>query len=248
MYKRQLVYYAIALLLKSLLARVRFLCINFKANLIAHGTALLVSLFFMLLVGVESSSLRAGLAIVFVVFSKQFERGRGMLNSIFFALILLCALWPQCFLEPGVQLTFAALLGICAALHHGAETTVGQAVRISFYASLFTSIVTLFWFNYLSLVGFILNPIAGPLLSAIACKGGFVALVLNYSGVDPTGITLNLVANALACCNNFICIVAEQSWVGIEARGAYKAIIWSTLVAVASYICYYNIRVYRNRG
>ena len=184
---------------------------------------------FIAFVGVEGSSLRAGAAALLVALSRALERGSGMLHSISVAFIALALVWPGCYLEPGVQLTFAALLGICAALALRSPGVIRQYLAVCWHASLFTAPVVIAWFGYLSLVGFVLNPLLAPLVAVLSCKVGFAALALQLGGVDPDGWAIGLVCAMLWPLRQVIIEAAGWSWTGWQLEGAGR--VCAALVA-----------------
>jgi ComEC/Rec2-related protein len=193
-----LIFYSLHILLRRILSLFRTLCLLVDMPLVANILSLTGAMAFVLFVGIEGASLRAGLATIFVVLSRASDRGGGLFNSILAAFFLLALIWPGCYLEPGVQLTFAALLGIaCAATLHG-RAGVLSYLAVNIYAGIFTSLVVLFWMNTLSLTGFLLNPFLAPLGSFLFCTLGIPALILaSLGGVWAAPLDLMLSATTV---------------------------------------------------
>ena len=98
-----------------------------------------------------------------------------MLYRMFLSLVMLSILWPVCFLEVGVQLTYAALFGIWC----------GMQVKNKFLSygimclaiGIMTNLVTALWFHSVSLMGFLLNPFLAPSVALLSVYLGVPALL-----------------------------------------------------------------------
>lgn len=144
--------------------------------------AMIVTTVFVLLIGTDKSSVRALLALVVGWFAAQIERGGGLTHAILAAGVLLSIVWPGCFFEPGVQLTFAALIGIAVGQRLGSSWWIYPCTSIT------TSVVSVLWFGQLSLLGFILNPLVVPLISGLVCTIGVLGVVLFSTRIDAEGV------------------------------------------------------------
>ena len=148
--------------------------------------------------GLDGSSSRACLAALFSVCSGFLEREGAMLNSIFFSLLVLSAIWPGIWLEPGAQLTYGALFAIWLAQQHsdpGAK--IAQFIRTMLYVWVVSSCLTLLWFGNASPVGFLMNLVFAVPAGFVACNLGVSALALYALGLDPSGYALRLCAAVL---------------------------------------------------
>lgn len=201
---------------------------SYKWLFLRHITAFLAlvgSLLFIALAGIEGSSLRAGIAALMTFLTKTFERSSSMFHSVTVAFLLMSILWPGSFMEPGLQLTFAALLGINTAAFLGnMDRTVTLYLRVCFYASLFTAPFVLYWFDYLSLIGVAANPVLAPIVSVVGCKVGFIAIALNFWKVDSDGYLLQLASYLIEQCSEVIMFLAELPYGGFEVDGIHKMV------------------------
>ena len=197
-----------------------FVVLNIRALSIFFAT--FVSIIFTLIVGLDGSSARAGVAILLLSFSYWSERGGGLGNNVVNAFAVLLLAWPGCFFEPGIQLTFAALLGIVFAVSRKSELLIFQYLKVYFFVSLATSFVVLCWFNQFSLAGFFLNPIFAPLVSFVSCNVGGFALLIHLIGLDHPGYLLRAVAYVLDSFKEFIICMADIPLVSIEVAGLAK--------------------------
>lgn len=137
-YQVTLVYYAVFTVLRWIAVRMRWLVLSVRVSVWCAIVGLLLSLIFVLFVGVDGASLRAGLAVIFVAFSSVLERGGGMVNAIFVSLLLISIIWPGAYLDPGVQLSYAALSGIAIG-DRVCQSSWGKFFAICLFASLFLS-------------------------------------------------------------------------------------------------------------
>ncbi|MGI6524318.1 MAG: ComEC/Rec2 family competence protein [Bdellovibrionota bacterium] len=223
---------------------------SLKFRQIPAWLALLGTAAFIGLAGIEGPSLRAGVAALVVVLSATFERSTGMLHSISVAFLILNLIWPGSFLDPGVQLTFAALCGInVAAQYQKTDSILMAYLRVCIYASAFTTPFVLYWFNYLSLIGFICNPLFAPLISVLGCKIGFIAILMHYTSVDPAGWLLLAISDALYFNSEIILYLATLPFAGFEVEGVtkYLLIIINTILicilankAIKTYLSQYD--------
>jgi ComEC/Rec2-related protein len=175
--------------------------------------------------GVDHSGVRAALAVALVVLRMWSERMTSFFNAILSSALLLTVLHPGILLDPGVQLTYAALTGI--ALGQDDSGGVREFLRISVCGTLLTAAVAGVWFGEVPLLGLLLNPIlAGP-IGALSCQGGAVALVLYESGVDSGALALR---GVLAVTRGFRDVVVTM--VTIVGPGVAFPAPWGVVLAL----------------
>ena len=245
-YQVTLVYYTIYRVISWLVLRSWRLCVLLPARRTASILALICSLVFVFFSGLEGSSVRAGLALVFVVIGASIERGGGLAGSISFSFLLLSWLWPGAYLEPGVQLTFAALFGVWLGSSFSGNFVL-QYLYACFCISLCTSIVTTGWFNTFSPAGFVLNPVFAPIVSIIGCQGGLAALAALVAGLDRDGLALKAVAWLLAEVKGVVADLSKPPWVSVNLGPYSKLPVIVFLCAAAGYLFLRKIRTYRRR-
>jgi competence protein ComEC len=217
------VFHFVAGFIGWLFARSRWLLERIPVREISAVVGLVAALGFVGISGLEGASLRAGLAAVFVVVATVLERGRGMLNGILVSLVGVSTVWPGAFLEPGVQLTYAALLGICIAAGNG-KPVASLAERIRLFGRLTvivwvcSSAIAVAWFGTIAPLGLLLNPLIAPFASVVGCQGTFLGYGAYASGLDSNGAILALVATMLEAVRDIVAWCAE--WGGVEAEFA----------------------------
>ncbi len=153
-------------------------------------TGLTAAVLFVLLIGLEGPTLRAVVSAVIAVLSSRAETRLIGLNGIALSLLIMISIDPLSWCEPSLQLTYGALIGLCCG--------AGSLFASSIYASFCAGLVSYCWFDTSSVFGVLLNPILAPLISFIACHGGFTSLLAAISGIDPRGFALQGVAIVLS--------------------------------------------------
>lgn len=174
--------------------------------------ALGLTAFGLLVIGFESSSARAIIALGLVVVARLNERHTDMGNVLVLALLVLSLVAPGCALEPSTQLTFAALTGILVA-HHlrvPGEGVLRAYARTSFWATLLPLLVAAIWFETFPLAGLICNPLMAPPIALWGTLGGACAMLLFASGIDPNGIMLRVIADGLVFMRELMVAIASE--------------------------------------
>jgi competence protein ComEC len=185
---------------------------------------------FVALVGFDSSSLRAAIAMVLVVAGRLSERSSSLWTSILGSLCILLLLYPGALFEPGVQLTYGALAGIALGAE-GGKGKVETFLSVSFWATLIPLALAAVWFGAVSLGGLLLNPALAPVLSVSGTLVGGGALVLSAGGLDRPGFLLDVVAHALTLLRELVVQCARLPGVYVEC-GPWEGALILGLVAI----------------
>lgn len=206
----------------------------------AGGFALIV--LFVALVGAEGSVLRALFAVMFTIFGQLLDRGASFVNSILLSFLLVALVWPGCYFEPGIQLTFAALWGL--AMADGGPSAIHRYLKACLLACAATSAVGLAWFGRISLWSFVLNPILAPFGSLVGCKAVLVALIIYLSGVDSSGVLLRGTADVLEYYAEVIESLAEIPYGAAQLDGALRWCVVAALIIFCAAITVSRIRAF----
>jgi competence protein ComEC len=186
---------------------------------IPHIFAFLSAIVFVIVIGLEDSVMRAILGLTIAIVLQITERSKSFLNSILVSLFLILLIWPLCFLEPGVQLTFAALLGIWCGSSRSVKFV--NYIKICWSVWLCTSIVCILRFGEISLLGPLCNFALAPLSSIVSCNLGVVALVVNYLALDPNAYLLMLVVYLLSMIRDLVIYFSGFSCVALKTENIY---------------------------
>lgn len=203
-YQVTLLYYLVCGIVRWLLLLSRRLPLIISVRLCSALAALMTALLFVSLIGFDGSSVRALVALVFVVVSNSLDRGSGLLNSVLLSMLLVSIVWPGAILEPGVQLTFGALLGICLGLSGSSSSKLTRFVMINVYALVFTGAIVACWFEFYSIYGLFLNLTIAPILAFLSCNVGFLVLLLVSLGIWPGSFLMKVLADILVCFRDFL--------------------------------------------
>ncbi|RIL11866.1 MAG: hypothetical protein DCC75_01525 [Proteobacteria bacterium] len=169
------------------------------------------------IIGFETSSVRALIALCIYVFSNAIEYKPRPLNALCLSLIVLCLIWPGCFLEPGVQLTFSALIGLSLAGSGTHNSFLRYLLSCSFATSL-ASIVSAVWFGGISLMAIPANLLLGPLLSLVACQGGLLSIAAMLCGLDPQAYLLRIISEVIWKVADLVQTGAAYEWAYVAVR------------------------------
>jgi ComEC/Rec2-related protein len=193
-YQISIVYFSAALIFLFILKNTGKLYLYLPIAKAASVLGFLFAFSYAAFVGFESSVVRALLGSLIFISCSFFERKKNFTNSLLVSLLFLQLIYPLSVFEPGVELTFAALIGMSLGGNAGG---IKSYILSSVYASFATSIVSFFWFGSFSILGLILNPMFASLISIISCNLGFLSLLLLLSGIDSSGIFIGSVADCL---------------------------------------------------
>lgn len=162
-------------------------------------------------------AVRAALAILLAALGMKFKRRTDIISCALLALLTLTAIWPGIYLEPGVQLTFLALVAIGAGSYLSADPVpplqqgggerrrwrldgvvrrVIRAVKTVAVISVFMTAGSLLIFGEGTLLMFPGNLILAPLIVMVGCQLGIVAMVLSALNI-PTGDLLLRISGVL---------------------------------------------------
>lgn len=173
---------------------------------VSRYIALFLTVFFVLLVGSDKTTIRALIAAVASVSAAQFERHSSVLWGMGISAFALSIFWPGCMLEPGMHLTFAALFGIWMGL-----------LQRSFlwgciYTSFATSCVSMLWFETFSIIGFLINPIIVPVVSFGTTMIGLPALIGTLLHVPFSRLALELLFQGLTLLERAVYYCSLREW------------------------------------
>jgi len=192
-----------------------------------------------LVAGFEGASARAAFALLSSSLVSSLSRRSSLLSSLLISYLCLAIGWPGCVLDPGVDLTYAALIGIYLGSDEK-RSPLASLLYINLLCFLCTGAVTLAWFDTLSLVSVFLNPLIASAASLISCNGGGVALIALCSGVDPEGYLLWIVLHLIELLRRFVLwCSAELPTTMLTIEGGWKVV---TIVILLAYpiLCGYR--------
>ena len=198
----------------------RRILLRWSGTVLAVIGGLGAALAFVGVIGAESSAIRAVVAMVIWGAGAVVCRGLGYCNLLLGTFLFLAVLWPGSYCDPGLQLTYAALIGLTLGAPRripivGSRParwyeTGWAAAQSCVFASLLTGLLASLWFGEISVVGLALNPIVAPLLSLIGCFGGFVAIILAALGWE---LPVEIVSGVLMGFRDVVLLTSNYEWI-----------------------------------
>lgn len=234
-YQVTLVYGSVMAIFLSIFSRIGSLVRRFPAYSLAVMPALAVTGGFVLLVEPDGPVLRAWLALLIMAVARFFEVGRNGAHTLLVGLTFMALVSPGCYLDPGVELSFAALAGLQVGDKIG-QGIVGKFLWSSLAASTFTGLVSAFRFGGVSVSSLIINPWFAPFLSVVGCKLVIVGIFLFVLKLDPNGLVLAGTSEALLFSRDIVSQLAAVSVgyyegpVGMAIALALVALVFSILI------------------
>ena len=185
--------------------------------LLSQFLPLLMAACFAVVVGSENSCLRAIIALFLLVIDRIFERNTSFLNIIISSALILSLIYPGALLDVGVQLTFAALLGIWIGNRH--EGVFRNYLSITFWAGLGTSLIIWNFFEVLYPLSFFYNLVFAAPLSFLITQLGIISIsLMNIAPAFSVVLTefviwlcSEWIRVLLYLSDNFVC-TAQDSW------------------------------------
>ncbi|MFN8109999.1 MAG: ComEC/Rec2 family competence protein [Thermoleophilia bacterium] len=141
---------------------------------------------------------RAGVVTAVALVTEAAGRARDRVHALLLALAVLLAWQPRGVWDPGLQLSFGAVVGIIVlgpalreAVRGWLPDVLGEPAAISAAAGLATAPITALDFGRLSLAGFVTNIVAVPLAGVVlvaALTGALTAPLLGAAAGIPLGV------------------------------------------------------------
>lgn len=159
--------------------------------------------FYMLLVGIKISSIRAGVMVIIFLLSVLVDRENEMFNSLLISAFLILLVSPDAIINVSFQLSFAAVffilyaalfyeiipqdpIGLMGQENQSLKNAIKLNLLVSVSATLGTLPILLYIFNRVSLVGVALNLVMVP-LSVFLMPFGLFVLTLGLVSQDLAG-------------------------------------------------------------
>ncbi len=183
---------------------------------------------FVLLVEPDGPVLRAWLALFVAGTLKILGRGMSGPNALIVGLLSMAVVSPGCYLDPGVELSFAALAGLQIGSSLG-KSEMGKFLWSSLVASTLTGFVSAVRFGGFSLTSLLINPFLAPFLSVVGCKLVLLGILFAAVGLDPKGLVLQGVAESLLYSKGVVAWFASLEYGYFEGPvGVALAVVFMT--------------------
>ncbi len=163
----------------------------FKMKRIRLFLTLIVSILFVFLTGLSLSAVRAVIMIGFIIISKITRNKYSSINALLFAALLILIATPSAIYDIGFQFSFISITVIIISASQ-TQIILPKNKLSRYFISIIistliiaigTTVLTAFYFNYISLSSMFTNLIILPILPIIiGC--GFIYLLLSFLGIN----------------------------------------------------------------
>jgi competence protein ComEC len=171
----------------------------------AAMAALLGAVAYTLVSGAALPTLRALVMIALALFAVMLDRRAITLRAVAWAALVLLVQWPDSLLDPGFQMSFAAVTGLVAAFEHLAPRLtrwrshagpvqiallwLAGVMAASFVAGLGSSLFAAYHFNRVADYALLANLMAAPLVDFIIMPLAMLAFMLMPLGLETLALT-----------------------------------------------------------
>ncbi len=171
--------------------------------------AIFLSMLFLFLCEPGKPLIRAAIIAFSVSFGQIINRKQNIFLGLLWSLVILSLFYPFCLTEPGVQLSYAAIIGVInganigkqfsssasnieESLENGFEKSKLRSLKEFFIASIFCSLgafimvspIQYYWFGTFSMYSLLFNVVFATPFSYLVILPGFLILIIIY--IAPT--------------------------------------------------------------
>lgn len=237
---------------RALLALSPYLALHFPIKKWAALAAICGAVAYTLLSGAALPTLRSLAMVMLALIAVLLDRRAITLRSVAWAALALLVLWPESLLDPGFQMSFAAVTALVAAFEHLAPKLTqwrseGGVMKIvllwlfgtmaaSLVAGVGSSLIAVYHFNRIAEFSLIANLLAAPLVSFWIMPLAMIVFVLTPFGLEGFALTamvwgvdlLIAIAEWIASWPNAVGHVAAMpAWaLGAIAAGGLWLCLW----------------------
>lgn len=244
-------------LVRFLLAAIPFIALRWPVKKIAAVVAMLVSIFYMLLIDSPVTAQRAVIMTCVVMTAIMFDRNPFTLRLAVFAALVLLIIEPESVMGPSFQMSFAAVVGLIAFYESTREWWKQQfreahwAKRYSLYllgcfattlvASLATAPYGLYHFSRMPLLGALLaNMVAVPVSSFITFPLGLFSCLLMPVGLEAW--PLKVTEKSMDVFMYVAELVAQWDYAGMNTNG-FSGMVLGGMTLSMLWICIWQGRL-----
>lgn len=191
---------------------VRFLLSNFvffahryNTKKIAAVISFVVSLFYLLISGMQIATVRSFIMVAFVIMAVLIDRENDARRSVCFSALLILFFMPESIFHPSFQMSFSAVLGLVSfyelyirkvAVNLTKERTLLTRIKLYLYGAIVSSLIAgfstamfvLYNFNNYSHYSVLANLLAAPVVSFLIMPGVVLTFLLMPIGLGHIGL------------------------------------------------------------
>jgi competence protein ComEC len=197
--------------LRAALALVPFVALRLPIKQIAAAAALAGTAGYLVMAGMSLATQRSAVMIAIALLAVFVGRQPFSLRAVAVAALIVMAFSPQAVLDPGAQMSFAAVTALIAGYEalaasrqppgpgdvnvvvrwtRGAGRWIGLSLYTSLLAGLATAPIAIHHFNRSAPLGLVANLLATPLVSVVIMPAGLVAALAMPVGLDSWPLAL----------------------------------------------------------
>jgi ComEC/Rec2-related protein len=184
--------------------------------------AFLASALYVAFIGSEMSAVRALLAAGCICSQLLSERETSFAQRWGVALLGMQLIWPWCFFDIGVVLTFAALLGIGLGAEFASRGRIAAFLGVTSAVWLCTSLVIVIWQGTISPLGLLLNLILAAPWSILNCTVGLSALGVFLTGLPGASYPLRLISWLNQIVGEGVLYLGESRYASWQTEGVER--------------------------
>jgi competence protein ComEC len=187
---------------RALFALFPAIALRFPVKKWAALAAVAGATFYLLISGCEAPAVRSYIMLTMMFLAILFDRPALSMRAVALAAVIIMLFSPESVIEPGFEMSFAAVIGLIALAEweqarraanpeRGPKTLVTRVARYawgiaatSIVATLATTPIAIFHFDRSAQYGLISNLLALPVVGAVIMPAATVAMVLMPFGLD----------------------------------------------------------------
>ncbi|MBQ4875093.1 MAG: ComEC/Rec2 family competence protein [Rickettsiaceae bacterium H1] len=177
------------ILFRKVLALSLYLATEYEIKKWAALFGISASFFYLIISGMSISAQRAFIMVTIMLIAIIIDRNASTMRSVAVAATIVLLLEPESIFKPSFQMSFAAVIGLCAFyesyrklyvhnLFYRVCSYFSSVILSSIIASCATAPYTIYHFNYFSLGGIIANLVAIPLTTFLILPLGIITTIL----------------------------------------------------------------------
>ncbi len=245
------------LLFTKILSCFTFLLWEARVQKLAALLSIFPILFYGILAGMSPSTQRAVIMIIIFLLTFPMEKEHDMINTIAIAALLILVISPPSLFSISFQLSFAAVLSIVYGLSKIEFTnqklrsrwqTILQKIfllfMVSFFATIGTLPIALYYFNQISLIGIIANLIAVPAIGFIVLPLEFLSIIIFPACPDLSSLCIQFCGFILSWTIDVIHILANLPFSAIKTITpslfeifCFYTLFWCALSLIQKPVC-----------
>jgi competence protein ComEC len=191
--------------IRFLLSNFVFFAQRYNTKKIAAIISFFVSLFYLLISGMQIATLRSFIMVAFIIIAVLVDRENDARRSVCFSALIILFFMPESIFHPSFQMSFSAVLGLVSfyeiyiskvLLRMTKERDIFSRIKLYFYGAVVSSLIAgfstamfvLYNFNNYSHYSVLANLLAAPIVSFFIMPGVVLTFLLMPIGLVNIGL------------------------------------------------------------